>query len=181
MKSLQGHFLVASPYLGDGNFFRTVILMIRHDEDGALGLVINRPSNKTIGEVWTAIHEPVPERSDFIFIGGPVPGPLMTLHEVSSLRDAKVIQGVFFTADKDKVLEIVANTKVNMRLFSGYSGWGSGQLERELSEGSWLVCEADKDSVFAESDVLWKTVASRIGFSVLGVKASDAPVDPEMN
>jgi putative transcriptional regulator len=181
MKSLQGHFLVASPYLGDGNFFRTVILMIRHDSDSALGVVINRPSNKTISEVWKAINEPDSPRQDLIYIGGPVPGPLMAVHGVQTLQDTEVVEGVYFTAEKEKVLALVHDEGTAIRLFSGYSGWGSGQLERELAEGSWLVCEADREAVFADADSLWKAVASRIGLSIMGVNSDDAPADPELN
>src|ERR1700752_346769 len=79
-KSLAGHFLVASRYLPDPNFVHSVVLMIHHTDEGAMGVVINRPSDKTVREVWDMIgYDPV-ERDDRIFVGGPVPGPLVCVH-----------------------------------------------------------------------------------------------------
>ena len=80
MKSLKGHFLVASPHLADANFYRSVVLMIQHDEDGAVGLVLNRPTDNTIAEVWEMISESPCDVQGCVSIGGPVAGPLMALH-----------------------------------------------------------------------------------------------------
>ena len=84
--SLQGQFLVASPHLGDGNFNRSVVLIIKHDDDGAFGLVLNRPTGNTVGDVWRMVTEQELDCDRPIYLGGPVQGPLVCLHRVKSCR-----------------------------------------------------------------------------------------------
>ena len=87
--SLAGHFLVASRYLRDPNFAQSVVLMIHHDQQGAMGVVINRPADKTIREVWEIIGNDPCDRDDLIYIGGPVPGPLVAVHRLSRFPSAR--------------------------------------------------------------------------------------------
>ena len=93
-KNLTGHFLVASRYLRDPNFAQSVVLMIHHNDEGAMGVVINRPSDKTVREVWEMIGNDPCDRDDLIFIGGPVPGPLVALHSIEEFSQHEVLPGL---------------------------------------------------------------------------------------
>src|SRR5688572_1282976 len=84
MASLQGQFLVASPHLSDPNFYKSVVLMVKHDEEGAFGLILNRPTTNTVREIWRAVTEQDLECEQPIYMGGPVSGPLVCLHRMKS-------------------------------------------------------------------------------------------------
>jgi putative transcriptional regulator len=182
MRSLQGHFLVASPHLPDSNFYRTVVLMVQHDENGALGLVLNRPTNSTVGELWERVSsEPVScERP--VNHGGPVEGPLMALHTTADCADDEVLPGVYF-ASRDEYLERIVRGDQLFRLFVGYAGWSPGQLESELDAGGWLTVPATPDDVFDDDEDLWRKISSRIGMEILeqAVRPRHVPADPSMN
>lgn len=181
--SLAGHFLVASRYLRDPNFAKSVVLMIRHDDDGALGVVINRPADKTVREVWDAIGFDPCNREELVYIGGPVPGPLIALHTLEPFSEREVIHGVHVAMHRDAIDLIVRKQGQRIRLFSGHSGWGQGQLEGELEAGGWLTTEATKDEIFAEPDSVWKTVTERIGLEIMAPDLDEklVPPDPSLN
>jgi putative transcriptional regulator len=182
-KFLTGHFLVASRYLRDPNFARSVVLMIQHDRDGAMGLVINRPSDKTVGEVWELIGNDPCEREDYIFIGGPVPGPIIALHDVEVFSQHEVLPGLHVATHKDALDVLVRRGEARLRLFSGHSGWGKGQLEGEMDAGGWLSTRASLEDVFAEFESLWNTVTQRIGLEIMApnVDSEHLPPDPSLN
>jgi len=182
MSSLTGQFLVASPYLGDPNFFRSVVLVIRHDEEGAFGVVLNRPLPSTVGEIWKALGNKNVESEQPIYLGGPVTGPLLAVHRDEEYAEGDVLPGVYYATHKDHLNHLVTEYDGPLRMFSGYSGWGDGQLEGEIAEGSWLTTRATASDIFAEPDEMWKSVASRIGLEILLPKqARHVPPDPEMN
>ena len=183
MKSLAGHLLVASPQLQDPNFSQSVVLMIQHTEEGALGVVLNRPGEKTIEEVWELIEfEPCP-RYDAVYVGGPVPGPIIAVHTSKELADQPIGGGLFASTHNVHVDALVRQTEHPVRLFSGHSGWGGGQLEGEMQVGGWLTAPATIDDVFSDHESLWRTVTSRIGFSIMapGLDRSRFPDDPSLN
>jgi putative transcriptional regulator len=183
MPSLQGQFLVASPHLPDPNFLRTVVLLVQHDDEGALGLVLNRPTNKTVGELWESVTEEACPSERPVFHGGPVQGPLMALHAAESCAEAEVVPGVYFASRDEYLRQIVQQQEQPFRLFVGYAGWAGGQLESELKVGGWLVTQATRDDVFDDQDDLWRTIASRIGLEILGtsLKPKQIPEDPSLN
>jgi putative transcriptional regulator len=183
MESLRAHLLVASPKLPDPNFYRSVVLMIQHTDEGALGVVLNRPTNVTVGEVWEQIGEAPCESVEPINLGGPVEGPLLALHQHKKYSEGEVLPGVYLATQKDNLRRIVAQTKRPYRLFSGYAGWGGGQLEGELKLGGWLTTPATLDDVFGAGDELWKNVADKIGRQILGpaAKTKHVPHDPTLN
>lgn len=156
MASLRGQLLLAGPYLRDPNFFRTVVLVLEHAaDDGALGVVLNRPTELTVREAlpgW-ADAVSVPET---VFVGGPVsPGTALALgrgpQEEPLLDDVGVVD-----------LESAAEGWHDVRVFSGYAGWGPGQLEAELIEEAWFVLDAQADDVCTtEPDDLWARVLAR--------------------
>ena len=193
MKSLQGKLLVASPHLGDGNFFRSVVLLVKHDADGAFGLILNRPLNSTLQEVWEAIQAEaveagfpadVPaeelERPDQpIYVGGPVEGPLCVVHGLKKYSEAQVQTGVYFAAHKDFLRKVITQAKKPFRVFSGYAGWGSGQLEGELQAGGWLLTEASKELIFYTDDDLWEQVVQGIAEQIISPTAETKHVPPD--
>src|SRR5437660_1340859 len=103
MKSLQGQLLLASSRLPDPNFARTVILMVRHGEEGALGLVLNRPLETTVHEACSEVLETPCAAEGFLYQGGPCEGPLMALHTNADASDMDVIEGVYFTTEREKM------------------------------------------------------------------------------
>lgn len=183
MTSLQGYFLAASPHLGDTNFFRTVVLMIRHDSQGALGLVLTRPTKETVSTLWQRITEETLENADPVHLGGPVTGPLVAIHKMASAAEAEVIEGVYFSAHSDQISRIVRQKKRPFRLFAGYSGWSAGQLEGELDDGGWLTAPATTELIFSSTETLWERVVQSIGLSILSpaIGTKHVPPDPSLN
>jgi putative transcriptional regulator len=181
--SLAGHFLVASRYLRDPNFAQTVVLMIHHDQQGAMGVVINRPSDKTIREVWELIGNDPCDRDDPIFVGGPVSGPLVALHSFEAFSDHQVLPGLYFSTGRDTLDLLVRRKEVPLRLCSGNAGWSGGQLEDELEAGGWLTTKATIDDVFADHESIWKKVTQRIGLEIMvpDLLREGVPTDPSLN
>ena len=165
-KSLQGQLLIDGVSSAGSFFNRTVVLVCQHNEEGAFGLVLNRPMDKTVGEM---IVEDLPERiqEQDLFIGGPVQGQAMSfLHADDYLPDANVIPNLNLEHSIDELLEIgnSFSSTSQVRIFAGYSGWGSGQLEDELQRNSWLTHPASVDHVFAiPPGQLWRAVMFEMG------------------
>lgn len=179
--SLRGQLLIASPALMDPNFRRTVVLITEHNEEGAMGVVLNRPAEVTVSDV-------VPELDDLadgdapVYVGGPVsPGAVVVLAEFDDISDAAAaVSGRlgFVPAETDH-RSLAAGTG-RARVFAGYSGWSPGQLEAELEEDSWIVEPVQADDPFIEDpDELWRTVLRRKGseFALIATM----PQDPSLN
>ncbi|HMP08375.1 MAG TPA: YqgE/AlgH family protein [Lacipirellulaceae bacterium] len=183
MDSLAGHFLVASPHLRDPNFVRTVVLMLQHEDQGALGVIINRPGDKTVDDVWNMIGADPVGCDDSIYVGGPVPGPLIALHDQPSLSEREILPALHMSMQKDAIDELVRREAARFRLFSGHSGWGGGQLESELTVGGWLTAPASVDEVFGDHEDIWKDVCAQIGRRIMAPRLGPdrIPDDPEMN
>jgi putative transcriptional regulator len=180
---LTGHFLVASRYLRDPNFVRSVVLMIHHDWEGAMGVVINRPSEKTVREVWQIIGNDPCDRDDFVFVGGPVPSRPLALHAIEAFAQHEVLPGLYVATHHDALDLIVRKKDTAVRIYSGHAGWGSGQLEGEMEAGGWLSTRATIDDVFADHETIWKTVTQRIGLEIMAPELDHehVPPDPSMN
>ena len=179
MDSLQGKLLVSSPALHDPNFRKTVVLVAHHDDEGAMGLVLSRPSELAAVDAVPAL-EGLPGATDPVFVGGPVqPDAFMVLAEFDDVEDAAapIMEQLGFMAAESEPEDLSIR---RMRLFAGYSGWGTGQLEAELEESSWIVVDALTDDAFADDpDVLWRAVLQRKGgpFELM----VDMPFDPGLN
>ncbi len=159
MDTLRGQLLIAPPHLTDPNFSQAVVLMIQHDEHGAFGLVLNRPSNRSISEIWSQVSGEACASRAPLHVGGPVAGPLVVLHQRESLADVEVVSGVYCSTRPEMLDEIVQHEEPHTRFFAGYAGWAGGQLEGELQTGSWLTVPASAQHVFFEtSRSLWKNV-----------------------
>jgi putative transcriptional regulator len=181
--SLAGRLLIASPSLLDPNFHRTVVLVTAHDENGAMGLVLNRPAEATVGDALPELAPLVDdEETSPVHVGGPVePSAVMALAEFDEPDEAAAIifEDVgFLAADGDNALAAAATRRV--RVFAGYAGWGAGQLETELEEEAWIVHEPLPDDVFADDgSELWRDVLRRMGGPYALVAMM--PPDPSMN
>jgi putative transcriptional regulator len=177
--SLQGKLLVSSPALVDPNFRKTVVLIAHHDDDGALGLVLSRPSDVPASDAVPSL-DGLPGANDPVFVGGPVqPNAFMVLAEFEDVDDAAapIFGHVGFMPAE---AEPEGLSILRLRLFAGYAGWGAGQLEAELAEPSWIVVPAQTEDPFADDpDELWRTVVHRKGgrFSLM----ENMPFDPGLN
>lgn len=183
MDSLKGHFLIASPRLADTNFYRSVVLMIQHDEHGAFGVVLNRPATNSVADVMRMVDEAPCQLDDPVFIGGPVGGPLTALHSNEVRGEVQVAPEVFFASAKEIILDLVNGPEQPLRLFVGYSGWGAGQLEQEMKAGGWLTLPASRELVFSDFDDVWNRVSRRVGLDILGptIPRKGVPEDPSVN
>jgi putative transcriptional regulator len=179
MDSLQGKLLVSSPALVDPNFRKTVVLITHHDDEGAMGLVLSRPSTVS-ADVTVPALEGMPGADDPVFVGGPVqPEAFMALAEFENVDEsaAAIFGQVGFMPAEAEPGDLDIR---RMRLFAGYAGWGPGQLEAELEEPSWIVVGAVASDPFAnDPDALWRDVIHRKGgpFSLM----ENMPFDPGLN
>src|SRR5581483_6683525 len=108
MKSYKGHLLVASPKLRDPNFFRAVVLLVQHDENGSLGLVLNRPMEVAVQAAWKQLSQSPCEIEGHLHHGGPCEGVLMALHTDMEASDLEIVGGVYFSTTKDAIEHLVA-------------------------------------------------------------------------
>jgi putative transcriptional regulator len=180
-ESLRGQLLIASATLLDPNFQRTVVLVAEHSDEGAMGVVLNRPSPVNAAEAVPILASLVGE-GDLVHVGGPVqPGAVVALAEYAEPDLAATIafgDVGFLAADADT--EALAGTLRRVRVYAGYAGWSPGQLEAELEEDAWIVEPAVADDVFTnDADGLWPAVLTRKGgqFALL----ARMPLDPSVN
>ena len=176
--------LVATPQLVDPNFTDAVVLLLDVDENGALGVVLNRPTPIAVSEVLAGWSDVVAE-PEVLFQGGPVSteGALA----VGWLRDAadvpvgfREVSGQLGVLDLDTPVELVDGSLTGMRIFAGYAGWGAQQLEDEIDEGSWYVVPSLPRDVFRDDPTtLWRDVLRRQPGELAW--HSTRPVDPELN
>jgi putative transcriptional regulator len=180
VESLRGHLLIASPALLDPNFRRTVVLVTEHTEDGAAGLVLNRPSLVEVGAAVPQLEELV-DADEQVWVGGPVqPEAVLVLGEFLDPDDAAVplFESLGFPS-LDEPEEIVPAT-TRRRVFAGYAGWSAGQLEEEVANEDWILEPALADDAFTEEpDELWRDILRRKG----GIYELVArmPDDPSLN
>jgi putative transcriptional regulator len=186
--SWSGQLLVATPLLTDEPFHRTVVQLLQHDEEGALGVVVNRPSHTPLSEVlpgW-ALLAPDPVS---VFVGGPVQQSaaicLGRLSPPGALPDEQdepsyvLVPGAPWLGTIDLDLE-AADPVQEVRVFAGYAGWSPGQLEAEVEEGAWWVCDAlPRDCFSADPGNLWRDVLRRQGMPLALV--ASYPPDPSLN
>jgi putative transcriptional regulator len=148
MRDLEGHLLVAMPSLVDPNFTRTVIQVLTHEADaGTVGVIVNRPSVLDVAEYLPLLADVVVE-PPVVFIGGPVQREIA----LTVVRDE---------AGRPALLDRPETTRP-CRVFSGYSGWGPGQLAEEIAEGAWHVTDPRPDDIFSDRpELLWADVWRR--------------------
>ena len=178
----RGKLLVATPPLTDPNFDRSVVYVLEHTPDGAVGVVLNRPLDEDPpGELMT--WTPLMSHPATLFAGGPVDeGALIALARLEGPVDGAWSQVTDGLGSIDLMLDPdeVAARVLDLRVFRGYSGWGPEQLDDELAEGSWMVFGAELSDVFSTSPTnLWRAVLRRQGGRLAWV--ANAPDDLSAN
>lgn len=183
MTSLRGQLLIASPKLLDPNFVRSVVLLVQHDEHGALGVILNRPLDITIRSAWKQVSAGPCQAEGVLHEGGPCEGPLMVLHANPTVSQMRVLDGVYFSTASHEIERIVADDDRPARFFVGYAGWTEGQLEGELEEGAWLTSPATSEQVFHATPDQWDALHKTLANSHLPpwVDPKLIPDDPSMN
>jgi putative transcriptional regulator len=175
--SFAGLLLVASPLLSDPNFAQTVVFVLHHDEEGAVGVVLNRPSLEPVSThlpEWSGRQEEPP----LVFMGGPVePAVAIGVLRAERPGESTSLDGVGLV---DLASDPAANPAGPVRVFSGYSGWGPGQLESEIAEEAWELVPADIGDIFTETpEGLWSRVLRRQGGRL--AMLATYPQDPSLN
>lgn len=181
---LVGRLLVATPRLEHPTFRRTVILLLDHSEDGALGVVVNRPTEVDVDAVLPAWqpHVTVPGR---LFHGGPVAldsalGLVVVPGDEKEPLGVRRLVGALGLVDLDAPPELVVPELGGLRIFAGYAGWSAGQLEGEIAEGSWYVVDAESRDAFTDDpEDLWREVLRRQGGDLALV--ASFPDNPALN
>jgi putative transcriptional regulator len=173
-ESLRGKLLVAAPQLSD-YFRRTVVLVLEHNDEGAMGLVLNRPTESEVMEAVPSLSGLV-DGDDLVHSGGPVqPDSVLVLGDFEEPDEAgtQVLGSVGLLDPERPEAELL-----RVRVFAGYAGWAPGQLDLELEEEAWFVASADPDDVFADED-LWGAALRRKGgeYALL----ASMPADPSLN
>lgn len=182
LKPEKGRLLISEPFLPDPNFERTVVLLCEHNDEGSFGFVLNKPSELKVNEVI----EDIGSFENLVFVGGPVQQDTlhfihrnMTVTNAIELRDS-----ISWGGDFDSILSLSDTKQLqsnDIRFFVGYSGWGPGQLDSELEQESWIVCDFVTNELLFDTEPadLWRKALGSMGgrFSVY----SNYPVDPRMN
>lgn len=176
-----GRLLVASHELHDVHFRRAVVLVLAHDaEEGAAGVILNRPSPAPVPDRLTRWRELLAPPAE-VFVGGPV--ERATIIGVAALRQARDDRGSQVIAEGIGVIDLTTDADAlrphvrGLRLFSGYAGWSGGQVEREIADGAWFVVDARPgDAMTGDPDGLWRAVLARQGGLFTTV-----PDDPRLN
>jgi len=168
VKALAPGFLIAMPQLQDPNFQHTVVLMLEHGDGGSMGLVINRQANLTFKDLGKSQELKVAQRrfGDHLFVGGPVESYRgFVLHDAEGIEEkAEVLPGLYLSVTSDALEQLLTNEDATMRFCLGYAGWGPGQVEHELKQGSWLFTEATRDRVLvADPEQIWEEVIKSMG------------------
>jgi len=179
---LKGRLLVATPNLSDPNFFRTVVLIIEHGDDGALGVVLNRPSELEVAEPLPAWAE-VAAQPPVVFVGGPVsPSSAICLARVGTADGDgwEPLVGSVGAVDLNLDPDETTPRPQEVRVFAGYAGWGPRQLEAEILSGGWFVVDAEPgDALVQVPDDLWSAVLRRQPGRL--AMFAHYPPDPTMN
>ena len=175
-QSIAGSLLLAHPAMKDPNFRRSVVLMSVHNAEGAMGVVLNRPLGKRLGEL-NGEFALGPLAGVGLYKGGPVQTEQLLLAAWQTRPDGFRLH---FGIEPDKAAQLVGEDGAQVRAFLGYSGWSAGQLENEMKHHTWIVADVPEDLLTQPAnDALWRTVLGRAGTEWR--LAADEPEHPEAN
>jgi putative transcriptional regulator len=183
MEPATGSLLIAAPTMGDPNFARSIVLLLDAGESGALGVVLNRPTELEVADVLEPWADLV-AGPQVLFQGGPVETDaalgVATVAEDDDPIGWRRVFGSTGLVDLDAPVEIMASAVSSLRIFAGYAGWGAGQLEAEIEEGAWYVVPAEPEDPFLhEPERLWATVLRRQGGQL--AMLATMPPEPGLN
>ncbi len=179
-KLQKGTMLVSPPLMADGIFHKSVVLLLEHNEEGSLGLIINKPTNFKVPKI-------IKQLTDFnknIFFGGPVAvNHVQILHCFSSLSEStNIINDIYWGGDFKKILELINLGHINeteINFYLGYAGWIQGQLDEEMERQFWTLVSGEKYDIWNKPEELWENIITDLG---LNPKiATNIPDDPMYN
>lgn len=171
--SYRGQFLLAARKLRDSNFFKSVVLMVEHGRDGAMGLIVNHPSSVSVRQALSE-HFELPDSEDLVHVGGPVePSALFVIHNSQELdtTEKPVVPGVYVGSSAAAFENVVraataGDDVLKYRVICGCAGWAPGQLEGEILRGDWHLVPATCETVFCESPYgLWDELMRQVAVS----------------
>lgn len=181
-KFLQGNLLLDGGKLHGSFFHRSVVLICHHDSEGAFGLILNRSTGNKVGDALVA-NLPPSIKDQVLYIGGPVqPTALSFLHSDAFVPDANVMLNLNLGHSLETLVDLSESysTTQKLRVFAGYAGWSSGQLEQEMARNDWLVHPASLDLIFkSDPDQLWKDILRQKDFKLRLL--AESPEDPSWN
>ena len=176
VQSLQGQFLLAMPSMGDPRFLRSVVYMVAHDSEGAMGFIINkRAEGLSLGDILKDMPETVAKTGLVnlpVYVGGPVQNDRgFVLHTSDYEKTQNSLSQelpIALTQSADVLVDAAhGRGPEKMRLFLGYAGWGPGQIEGELQDNAWLVCDANSAEIFtSQSDDLYEKCVAAMGIDL---------------
>lgn len=174
-----GLFLIADPFLADPGFSRSIIFLVSHDESGSVGFIINQPCAINVGHVVDGF----PEEKRLMY-GGPVgQDQVFFIHTCPSISGAYPINDELYWAGDPDALRTAVDCGLlplkEVLFFNGYSGWGPGQLEAELTDKSWVLADLGTHELFEQDDNLWKKSLRALGEPYAWL--SEAPEHPQLN
>jgi putative transcriptional regulator len=182
MNSFQGQFLVAARRQLDPNFAKTVILVCAHAKRGAFGVIVSQSADGDSHPEQCSAKCRCSGRAR-LFRGGPVTGPLMAIHMRAFLGEWQILPGVFLSREEKNVLTLMWRSLHPCRIFTGYVGWGAGQLDSEVQEGTWQVVPATVDQIFDGGSDLWERLSLQTPrprlLSMLNIR--HFPLNPQWN
>jgi putative transcriptional regulator len=179
--SLKGKLVIAAPALIDPNFARTVVLVVDHDEEGAMGIVLNRVADAELAEAVPDLAD-VPEVDEQLFVGGPVQETsVLLLGEFSDVAKASpLVTGSIGMIGAETEIDELGDTVSRARAFAGYAGWGAGQLEAELEEEAWITADPLPEDLLTDApEGLWSATLDRKGGWHRVI--ARMPADPSLN
>lgn len=187
VSSLTGRLLVATPALADPNFDRAVVLLLDHDAEGSLGVVLNRPTPVDVGDILAGWGE-LAGSPGVVFQGGPVSlDSALGIAVVPGDKAGRAlplgwrrVHGAIGLVDLETPPELLAAALGSLRIFAGYAGWGPGQLESELRAGAWYVVDSEPGDISApDPERLWRSVLrrQRSGLAMIATYPDDASLN----
>jgi len=181
MKSFRGYLLVASPKIKDSIFEKSTILILEHSHKGAYGIIIDKYlKSSTIEEIWEESTGYKQKSNQFINIGGPIDGPIISIHTNKKLGEEYITNKVYFTVTKKIINEIIKKEKT-LKVFAGYCRWSNGQIEQEIESGSWFIFESKLEYIFNLKDNLWNEILDTEYLEILKESIKNIPLDPSLN
>lgn len=179
----KGKLLIATPFLNDPSFSRSAVLLCEHGGEGTIGFVLNQPASVTLGDLVADLERYMPPVA--VYTGGPVePATLHIVHRIPEvLGGIAVAPGIYWGGSFEILQDLVRSNEYreqDMKLFMGYSGWGAGQLDKEMSESTWLIGDITGELMFdTEAHMVWKKAISKLGKNYSFM--ANIPIDPQLN
>ena len=179
----KGKLLIATPFLSDPGFSRSVVLLCEHGAEGTIGFILNQPANVTLGDLVADLERYMPPVA--VNNGGPVePETLHIIHRIPDiLGGISVAPGIYWGGSFEILQDMIKSNEyreADLQLFIGYSGWSIGQLDKEMAEGTWLIGAASEDLVFSTpAHLTWKKAIAKLGKNYSFM--ANMPIDPQLN